>query len=224
MTNPIGALFGRSPIKPIQAHLSKAQACVEALGEFLDAAAAGEWGTASRIQDEIFLAESEADQIRDDIRLHLPNRYLLPVSRSDLLELVASQDSLAAPIKQLTVIILSRQMVFPQQVATQLSGIYESGRNASRLALKAINELDELLETGFSGKEAVRVTTILAELDAIESESDKLQTACYSKIFEIENDVSPTTAMFLYRLTDLLGDLADNSQLIGNRLMLMLAR
>ena len=162
--------------------------------------------------------------MRDDIRLHLPNRYLLPVSRTDLLELLNSQDSLARPVKTVTVILLSRRMELPSPFRESLLSIYNAGRDSSRLALKAVNELDELLETGFSGSEASRVTSILAELDAVEEASDKLQTAIYDEIFALEDSVSPISAVFMYKLADLLGSIADNSQIMGNRLLLMLAK
>lgn len=50
MSSPLSALFGRSPIGPIQEHMAKAQQCVILLGNFLEASFAKDWVKAGQIQ------------------------------------------------------------------------------------------------------------------------------------------------------------------------------
>ena len=92
---------------------------------------------------------------------------------------------------------------------------------AAEKAKDAISELDELLESGFSGKEIDLLQGLLNELDKIERDSDKAQVVIRADLLALENDLPAVEVMFLYRIIDLIGDIADVSQQIGNRLLLL---
>ena len=52
-SNPISNLFGKSPIKPLQEHMSLAVGCAAQLEPFFDAVIANKWDRASKIFDQI---------------------------------------------------------------------------------------------------------------------------------------------------------------------------
>ena len=87
-----------------------------------------------------------------------------------------------------------------------------------------VNELDELLETGFIDKEVGAVEKLIQALDEIESDTDQMQIAVRQKIYAIENTLSPIDAIFLYKVVELTGQLADGAQHVGDNLQLLLAR
>ena len=93
--NPLGNLFGRSPIRPIQEHMQVANEAAQQLPELFLAAASDDWDRADLAHKDIVAAEKEADKIKRSIRRHLPKSLFLPVPRSDLLSLVAIQDQVA---------------------------------------------------------------------------------------------------------------------------------
>src|SRR5690606_23961298 len=97
--------------------------------------------------------EHEADKLKKNIRLHLPNSLFMPVSRSDLLELLSMQDNIANRAKDIAGIMFGRQMVVPASLQPQMQEFVIAAVATSAQALTAINELDELLEAGFSGRE-----------------------------------------------------------------------
>jgi hypothetical protein len=96
--------------------------------------------------------------------------------------------------------------------------------DASSQAQTAINELDELVETGFRGREVELVESMITKLDEIEGDTDKIQVAIRGKLFEMEKDLPPVDVMFIYRVIEWSGDLADLAQRVGSRLEIMLAR
>jgi hypothetical protein len=96
--------------------------------------------------------------------------------------------------------------------------------DASKQAQTAINELDELVETGFGGREVSLVQEMIKQLDDIESDTDKMQVKVRAELFKKEKDLPPVDVMFMYRVIDWIGDLGDLSQRVGSRLELMLAR
>lgn len=224
MVTPLSALFGRSPIRPIQEHMAIAHKCVESLGRFLEASFVKDWDTAYRIQQEIRDIENQADDLKSNVRTNLPKSLFLPVPRTDLLELLSTQDKLANRAKDVAGLMLGRKMEMPESLVDTVREYYRESLMASAQALKVINELDELLETGFRGKEVELVESLIEELDNLEHQTDVSQISLRAKLFELEASLPPVHVMFLYKIIDQIGDLADISQKIGGRLLLLIAR
>ncbi len=217
------SMFARSPIRPLERHMDKANQCAELLLPFFDAVLQQDWHAASEVHQKITERENEADQLKNDLRLHLPKGLFLPVSRSDLLELLSKQDRIANCSKDIAGIVLGRKMAFPESLQQTLSDYIKRCIDASRQATKAINELDELLESGFKGKEVTLVEKMIQTLDVIETETDQLQIKLRQELFNIEQSLPPVEVMFLYKVIDWIGCIADIAQLTGGRLLVLLA-
>lgn len=224
ISNPLGNLFGKSPIKPMQDHMLVVNDAANQLISFFEAACANDWQAAEGVQQQISALEHEADVLKKRLRLDLPKSLFLPVPRTDLLQLLTVQDKIANRAKDIAGIMLGRRMVFPEQLQTPMKEYVSAAVAASSQALKAIDELQDLLETGFSGRELKVVADLIEELDRIEHTSDELQIKIRSSLFKLENDLPPVDVMFMYRIIEWVGDLADRSQTVGSRLQLLLAR
>ena len=151
-TTPFLKMFGSSPVRPLEEHMAKVHACVKELQPFFEAVFSKNWATVESLQQEIVTLENKADDMKRDLRLHLPNSLFMPFSRSDLLELLNVQDRLANQAKDIAGMVLGRKMTFPETIAPLYMEFLERNIDASRQANTAIHELDELLETGFTGK------------------------------------------------------------------------
>ncbi len=222
--NPISGLFGKSPIKPIQQHMEKAHACATELIPFFTAALANDWDQAAGVQQRIVDLEHDADRIKRDVRLHLPNSLFLPVSRSDLLELLGIQDKIANETKDIAGLMLGRKMQVPASMAAAMEQYLACSVATSAQALTAINELDELLETGFRGREVDMVEGMIKELDRLEHENDQLQISVRAQLFSMERELPPVDVVFLYKIIDWIGKLANHAQNVGGRLQILIAR
>lgn len=224
MSTPLSALFGRSPIRPIQEHMAMAQKCVILLGDFLEASFVKDWDEAYKVQQSIRDCENQADDLKSNVRINLPKSLFLPVPRTDLLELLSTQDKLANRAKDVAGLMLGRKMEIPESLVSEVREYFKESLLASRQALKVINELDELLETGFRGREVDLVEALIVELDQLEHATDVSQISLRAKLFELEDSLPAVHVMFLYKIIDQIGDLADISQNIGGRLLLLIAR
>lgn len=222
--NPFVSLFGRSPIGPMQQHIAKAHECAANLVPFFEAVMAEDWARVEQVQQEMARLEHEADKLKKSVRLHLPKSLFLPVPRSDLLELLSVQDKVANRAKDIAGLMLGREMAIPQALQPIMRNYVQRSVDASAQALKAMNELDELLETGFAGREAVLVETLIEELGVIEQDTDRLQIDVRRQLFKLEKELPPVDVMFLYQIIDWIGDVADRAQRVGNRLEQLLAR
>lgn len=224
ISNPFSNLFGRSPIKPLQAHMATAVKAVIELPDFFEAVMAGDWDRATRAQQRIIDWEHKADDLKKQLRLQLPKSLFLPVPRTDLLELLTMQDRIANRAKDIAGIVLGRRMVIPEVMHQQTLEFVQSGVRTAEQALKAINELDSLLETGFSDRELTVVERMIQDLDNLEQQADKLEISLRSSLFQLENNLPPVEVMFLYSVIDWIGDLSNRSHDVGGRFQLLLAR
>jgi uncharacterized protein len=217
-------LFGVSPVKPLQQHMQSVQTCISHLPTFFDAVIIQDWDEARKQQAEISRLENEADRLKRQLRLQLPKSLFMAMSRRDLLEVLTMQDKIANKTKDIAGLIIGREMTFPSALHPLLKDFVQRSLDASAQAQKAINELDELVETGFRGSEVALVESMIQALDEIEGDTDKIQVKIRTALFAIEKELPPVDVMFLYRIIDWLGDLGDLSQRVGSRLELMLAR
>ena len=223
-TNAFLGVFAKSPIKPMEDHIKKVHQASKALIPFFNHVFKEEWKEAEEIRLNIRNLEREADDMKRDIRLQLPRGLFMPVERTDLLELVTQQDKIANKAKDIAGRVVGREMTIPAEIQEDFLAYVVRCVDATRQASKAINELDELLETGFKGREVTLVEKMLVELDAIEQDTDDMQIKIRRQLRAIENELNPIDAMFLYKIIEWVGDLAEIAERVGSRLELMLAR
>jgi len=75
------SMFARSPIRPLQLHMKKAQNCAELLLPYFDTVLLKDWEKAADLRQQISTSEREADTLKLDFRLNLPKSLFLPFSR-----------------------------------------------------------------------------------------------------------------------------------------------
>jgi predicted phosphate transport protein (TIGR00153 family) len=217
-------MFGPSPIRPIEQHIHKAYTCAKHLLPLLNAALGKNWDEARIQHQHIIQLEKEADDIKRELRLHLPTGLFLPVARTDLLELLKTQDEIANKSKDIAGLIMGRKMHIPANLAPLMQNFLSRCLDAAKQACKAINELDELLETGFRGNEVKLVEEMILTLDSIEKDCDEQLAKIRSELFSIETQLPSLEAVFLYQLLQWIGELADAAQSVGGRLQILIAR
>lgn len=222
--NPFVSLFGRSPIGPMQQHMAKAHECAANLVPLFEAVMTEDWERVEEIQQEMAQLEGEADKLKKNVRQHLPKSLFLPVPRSDLLELLSVQDKVANRAKDIAGLILGRCMTVPADMQPLMLAYVQRSVDASAQALKALNELDELLETGFSGREVSLVEGLVQEIGEIERETDRMQIQVRRALYKLEKELPPVDVIFLYTIIEWIGDVADRAERVGNRLEQLLAR
>jgi len=222
--NPLGRLFGKSPIGPLQEHMQLAEEAASFLPQLVQASIDADWQRAGEIQKLVRKAEGDADNLKRKIRQNLPRSLFLPVPRGDLLELVTCQDKVANISQDIAVLIVGRKMQFPEKVQTPLQEFLDACLLAVNQCLCVVQELDELLEVGFTGREVKRVEKMLKELDRTEARCDKSAARVRQLLFKIEQDLPPIDVMFIYRVVEFISTLADTAENVGDRLQIIIAR
>ncbi len=222
--NSILGVFAKSPFKPLERHIDTVKNASQLLLPFFDAVYAQDWDKAESIRLDISSLEREADDQKQSIRLNLPKGLFLPIERTDLLELLKEQDKIANTAKDIAGRVIGRQLEIPAPLQKDFTAYLSRCIDAVNLTAEAINELDELLETGFRGREVDIVSKMIEQVDAIEEDTDKLQITLRANVRLVEENLNPVDVMFLYHIIDWIGDLADRAESVSGRLELLLAR
>lgn len=223
-TSPIFRVFGRSPISPLQKHMGIVLECARTLLGFIAAVLDRNWEQAVAQQEVIINFEHQADDLKNDLRSHLPKSLFMPFSRGDLLGMLKLQDNIANISKDIAGMIVGRKMHIPEAIAMRYVDLLKRSIDAVDKTFSAVNELDELLETGFRGAEVEIIEGMIKEIHAIEHDTDEIQIDVRQKLFAIEKQLEPVDVIFLYKVVQWTGELADNAEQVGNLLQSFLAR
>ncbi len=220
----LSSIFSASPFKRIQAHMQLVEDSSEVFLDFIHQALHGNWDEAASLQRKIDDYEGRADALKKEVRLNLPSTLFMPISRGDLLELVIHQDRIINKIKDISGLIVGRRVEFPSQIVNEYNEFVLRSVGAIGQANKVIGELDELLASGFRGHEAKIVKEMILVLEKMEKGTDKLQINIRTSLFEVEEELPPIKVMFLYKVIDWTGVLADRAQIVAHIIQLMLAK
>ena len=183
----IGSLFGRSPVRPMQRHMEAAVSCAREVAPLVDAMVAGDLEAIARHHQRIVELEHAADEIKHEIRSHLPKRLLMAVDRRDMLEILDRQDSIADGAQDVAEMAEMRAMIAPEPLKTLLVELTAKVIAACGQAEDIINQLDELVETGFGQNEVAKVEEMISALNGLESETDALAEQAHRRHFVKSN-------------------------------------
>lgn len=222
--NPFSAMFGRSPFQPLLAHIAKAAECADQLLPFFEATLVDDWKEAARIRETITHLEHEADTLKTELRLHLPSSLFLPVSRSDLLDLISVQDKIANKVRDISGIMLGRQMRIPDELAEPMRDYMRTAVACVAQACKALEELKALLESGFGRSVADVMFELIEDLHTLERKADQQQVEIRRLLFHLEDRLKPVDVVFLYQIIDWVGELSDRAERVGSRLQILTTR
>ena len=218
----IDKLVSRSPIKPMQQHMNVAVLCAREILPLLDAMAAGDLDAIRDRRAEIDRLEHEADEIKHEIRAHTPKRFMMALDRRTILEILDYQDSIADITQDIAELADQRNMHLPEVMKEPVMSLAKSVVTACEQGQRIIDELDELVETGFGDAEVRRVDEMILELGRLETETDRQLDMAARKLFEIEDDLGVAT-IFWHQVLRQIATLADLSERVGNRLRLLMA-
>jgi len=218
----IADLFGRSPIRPMQKHMQASVECARAIIPLVDAMIAGDSERVASCRAEIDKLEHAADEFKHDIRSHLPKRLFMAFERRDMLEILDYQDSIADRAQDLAELADLRGMTIPTALQEPVRTLALAVLKTCEQAGSVVSELDELVETGFRGREAERVEEMITDLGLLESEADRCGEEALRALFSIEKFIGLDT-FFWYEWLDWMEEMANFAEKVGNRLRLLIA-
>lgn len=224
MASPLGKLFGKSPIAPIQQHMQLAQESVQLLCEVLTACADADFSRAEELQGVIRDTVADTRELRRDIRRHLPGGLLLAMPRPDLLMLLDIQERIAECAAEACAPVVLRKMRPTGALQRNLDQYCTLLAAAVGEALTAIRDLDEMLTQGFGTRERRVMEKMLAALHKQLARCETQQQKLLRHIVKSEADHDPLESMFHYQIAQHLAALSRALRDLGEQLDLLIAK
>ncbi len=218
----IAKLFGRSPFGPLQSHMERVAECVAKVPELFAAVEAQQDDVLPGLAAEISRLEHAADQVKNDIRSNLPKRMFLSVDRGALLEMLATQDSIADRCENIGVLLTLRHLDMLDCFKPHFASFLEKNIEAFHAARRLIQELDELVESSFGGAEADKVKNMVEDVAFKEHEADVIQRELLRELFR--NEAAMTYGQFFLwsQIFQEVADLSNLSERLAYRLRMTL--
>ena len=215
----IGKLFGSSPFAQIQLHMKQVGRCIEKMTEALEAMQRGEFDKLEGLAAEVSHREHAADQIKQDIRNRLVKRFFMPVDRSDVLDIVSMQDSLADTAEDLCVVMTMKQVPILDECREDFSELIRHNLEAFSVVSQIVLQLDELIESGFGGPEGEKIRSMAQDVAFAEHQADMVQASLLKKLYA--NDTQFTVGEFhlWMRITRILSRISNISENLANRIL-----
>ncbi len=222
MTNALGKLFGWSPFRLLQQHMEQVATCIAKMCEALEAFERESWADVEAAAEEISRLEHVADEIKDEIRGNLTRRLFLPIDRGRVLEILALQDSLADRAEDIAVLLTIKRLKILPSIADRFREFRDVNIKAVNLVAKIMDQLDELVATGFGGAAADKIRAQVHDVAYAEHEVDLIQRKLLKDLFAQEAELSPGDLYLWMQLIRQLASLSNGSENLANRTMAIL--
>ena len=221
---PIVALFGKSPFGSLAQHAQQVRETVELIDPLIEAFLAEEAEKTEDIYQRISKLEHKADNIKNDIRDHLPKSLLMPVDRGDVLTFLKEQDRIADRAEDLAVLLTMRRTRVIEPMRKPTRAMTDAVKATADAWFKVAADLTTLEGASFAGPEVDRIMDSIRRISNLEWEADKRQAEASRVMFHHEEELGAVSVMLWMNIFRVLGSIADHAENTADLLRVMLAK
>lgn len=216
-------LFYKSPFGGLQEHIKLSRECVDQLPLLIKSIMDGDYKRMEELADRIQKLEGKADAVKNEIRNNLPSNIFLPVARPDLIQLLHDLDSIPDIVEDIAMLFTLRRMEIPEDMKKPIAEFVSVVTKVFQMASNVLMSFEDLKSAAFSGKEMMEIHERIAAINLAEHEADIVQFELVKKLLDYEDDLKPIAIFWWLKIFNKLGDLANKSENIGDRLRTMIA-
>jgi len=222
MRIPFFNMFMTSPFEGLQEHAEKVEECSWVFQQAIECHFSPKCKTFEEFRDEISRLESEADTIKRRIRGHIPKRTMTPVSTFLIFRYLKQQDAVLDAVEDtLDWISYRSETKIPAELEKDFALLVNAVIDPIENLVSMVAEAREYFKS-FSEKQRGVVKNIIHTLHQQEREVDKFEDIIKRKVLNMEMDA--VTIMYLVRLAEIIGSIADHAQNAGDMMRAMLSK
>jgi uncharacterized protein len=222
MRIPFFNMFMTSPFEGLQEHAEKVKECSWAFQQAIECFFSPGCKTFEEFRDEVTQLESEADAIKRRIRGHIPKRTMTPVSTFLIFRYLKQQDGVLDAVEDtLDWISYRSEAKIPAELEKDFTLLVNAVIDPIEKLVSMVTEARKYFKS-YSEKQRIVVKNIIQILHQEEREVDKFEETIKRKVFSLEIDA--VTIMYLVRLAEIIGSIADHAQNTGDMMSAMLSK
>lgn len=222
MRIPFFNMFMTSPFEGLQEHAEKVEECSWAFQQAIECHFTPKCKTFEEFRDEITRLESEADTIKRRIRGHIPKRTMTPVSTFLIFRYLKQQDAVLDAVEDtLDWISYRSEIKIPAELEKDFALLVNAVIDPIENLASMVAEAREYFKN-YSEKQRAVVKNMIHTLHQQEREVDKFEDIIKRKVLNMEIDA--VSIMYLVRLAEIIGSIADHAQNAGDMMRAMLSK
>ncbi|HEC76986.1 MAG TPA: TIGR00153 family protein [Thermoplasmatales archaeon] len=222
---PVGDTYRKkSPFEGLFEHMKKVRECISILRDGLMKYIEGEFENFHTVAEKVSELEHEADLIKGNIRAHLPRSILMPVDKRYFLWVLREEDAILDHAENLAQLLDLRHTNIPDELREDFKEHMNLVAQTVEEMEKAVENVKDLIETSFSGKEREESKKYIHNVHQKEWEADQKRYEITKKIYAIEKKLSPMDEYHLLKMVDWIDDIADHAENVADWLRAMIAK
>jgi len=221
---PVATTFRKSPFEGLYMHAGKVRECIATLQKALQAYVDGRYEEFKILTSKVAELEGEADEIKGNIRNHLPKFIFLPVDKAYFLMLLREEDAILDHAEDAALWLDFRRTPIPESIKDEFMAHANKVVECVGVLQKAMENLRDLLETSFSKKEREQTKKLIHEIHRREYEADVIERSLTKNIFALEKELDPLSIFHLIKVVDLIAQIANHAENAGDRIRAMIAK
>lgn len=207
----IGGIFGRSPFGPIHEHALKIKPCLKNLQQMIRCFAAGNREKVLELSSEMHILERQADHIKNEIRANLSSSIFSAVLREDLLLLLKVQDDIPDFCEDIALHVDMRDTPVEEPLREPLLALADQVVACAEL-IPQLTERFAAIEGKPSQNDSEFVNEKVRKIHEAEHLADEKEEGFYKQLFQREAFQDPITIMFLMKIANFLGAIANKAE------------
>jgi predicted phosphate transport protein (TIGR00153 family) len=217
----ISSLFHASPFDNLQRHADKVKECAHLFKEAASCHMREECLEFEVLRQQVSKLEHEADDIKRNIRNHLPWGVLMPVDKFQFLWYLREQDKVLDEVEEALFWLSFRPRRIPDELSADIYRLVE----AAIPPIELLSDLVSLSKRYFrtrSKETRTQMKALIRDVRKFEGDADDLERELKFKLFRVVKD--PLAVFHLVRLVEIVGEIADHAQNASDRMRAMIAR
>jgi hypothetical protein len=174
------------------------------------------------LTEEVAKLESQADELKRNLRNHLPRGIFMPMDKFVFLDCLREQDHVLDDVEEALYWLSFKPM---GGIPEELVGDFLDLIDAVIPAIEKMPDMSEQALVYFKNsteENRNKLKSIVREIYQAEKESDHLEHELKKKAFALLED--PVEIYHIVRLVEIVGDICDHAQNASDRMRTMIAR
>lgn len=196
-------LLGKSPYSLVRDMMSTTNKVTQLIPKLLAGLKANDLEQCVQLSDEISRKEGEIDEMKHKIRIIVSQSMFFPFPKRDFLELIYTIDSISDRSETVAKLFTIRHLSYPPALEAQVEQMLKTLLTLREyLSNIFLDELNDLVESSFSGPEAQAVH---AMIDGVTQKAHELEVQTHATLVVLFQDnlgLAPTEVILWNRIID----------------------